>query len=129
MQYRKLGKTGFDVSEVGLGCEWLQGQNAKDVFAVVDRAIAHGINIFDVFMSEPNVRSDIGVALKGRRDRVMLQGHICSAWLDGQYTRTRDLVQTQLAFEDLLTRLQTDYIDFGMLHYVDTCLLYTSRCV
>lgn len=42
-----------------------------------------------------------------------------TAWQDGQYVRTRDMVQVISAFEDLLTRLQTDYIDLGMIHFVD----------
>ena len=64
---RSLGRTGIAVSEIGLGCEHLQGQNAQTVFSVVDAALAAGINLMDVFMSEPQVRSDIGAALKGRR--------------------------------------------------------------
>ena len=117
---RSLGRTGIAVSEIGLGCEHLQGQNAQTVFSVVDAALAAGINLMDVFMSEPQVRSDIGAALKGRRDTAVIQGHIGSVWRDGQYTRSRDLAECQRAFEDLLCRLGTDYIDVGMLHFVDT---------
>ena len=62
MNYRTLGKSGLRVSEVGLGAEHLQGLPAEQVFAVVDRAIKRGINIIDVFMSEPQVRTDIGHA-------------------------------------------------------------------
>lgn len=49
----------------------------------------------------------------------MIQGHIGSTWQDGQYVRSREVPKVREAFEDLLTRLQTDYIDFGMIHYVD----------
>lgn len=87
MKYRTLGRTGMQVSEIGLGCEHLQGLGEEEVFAVVDEAIRCGVNLLDVFMSEPNVRTNIGKALQGRRSRVLLQGHLCSAWLDGQYSR------------------------------------------
>lgn len=120
MRYRDLGKTGYKVSEVGLGCEHLQGMTYEAIKPVVEEAIAQGINIFDVFMSEPNVRTDLGKALKGQRDRVLLQGHIGSAWLNGQYCRTRKLDESKFFFEDFMTRLQTDYVDIGMLHYIDS---------
>lgn len=120
MNYRELGKTGIRVSEVGLGCEHLQGMEASAVRTVVDAALERSINIFDVFMSEPEVRSNLGAALVGRRERVVLQGHIGAAWKDGQYGRTRDLAECKAFFEDFMKRLQTDYVDIGMLHFVDT---------
>ena len=50
----------------------------------------------------------------------MIQGHIGSIWENGQYVRSRDLMKVKPAFEDLLARLQTDYIDLGMIHFIDT---------
>lgn len=120
MKYRALGSSGLSVSEIGLGCEHLEGQSTELVRAVVDEALALGVNILDVFMSEPKVRSYLGAALRGRRDKVILQGHIGASWQDGQYVRTRDLNASKAAFEDFLTRLETDYVDIGMLHFVDT---------
>ena len=40
-------------------------------------------------------------------------------WEEGQYLRTRDPEKAQAAFDDLLARLGTDYVDIGMIHYVD----------
>jgi predicted aldo/keto reductase-like oxidoreductase len=119
MKYRELGKTGLNISEIGLGAEWLERHNAAEVKAVIDECETQGINILDCWMSEPNVRSNIGTALKGRREKWVIQGHIGSTWQNGQYVRTRDFHQVKPAFEDLLTRLQTDYIDLGMIHFVD----------
>lgn len=119
MKYRELGKTGLKVSEIGLGGEWLERGTAEDVKAVVDRCAELGINILDCWMSEPNVRTNIGAALIGQREKWIIQGHIGSTWQDGQYVRTRDMEQVKPAFEDLLTRFRTDYIDLGMIHYVD----------
>ena len=70
-------------------------------------------------MAEPNVRSNIGKALEGKRGKWIIQGHFGSTWQGGQYVRTRDMDKVKTAFEDLLTRLQTDYIDLGMIHFVD----------
>ncbi len=119
MQYRRLGKTNLMVSEVGFGAEWLERHNYEECKALIDRAQELGINILDCWMSEPRVRTNIGKALAGRRERWFLQGHIGSTWQNGQYVRTRDVDKCREAFEDLLERLQTDYIDLGMIHFVD----------
>ena len=83
------------------------------------RSAQAGINILDCWMSEPNVRSNIGAAIEGQRERWIIQGHIGSTWQNGQYVRTRDLKKVEEAFEDLLARMRTDYIDLGMIHFVD----------
>ncbi len=119
MQYRKMGRTGMMVSEISLGCEHLQGKDYALVKTVIDAALDAGINFLDVFMSEPGVRTNIGKALAGRRENVIIQGHIGSCWVDGQYKVSRDIGECVTYFEDLLERLQTDYIDVGMLHFVD----------
>jgi len=126
MEYRTLGRTGLSVSAVGLGGEWLAGKSADEVSAVFDAAISAGMNYLDLFMPEPEVRSNIGQALSGRREKMLIQGHLCTVYEDGQYTRTRDLSQTKAAFEDLLSRLQTDYVDVGMIHYVDSAEDYAA---
>lgn len=119
MRYRRLGRTGLQVSEVGLGGEYLEGKSEQQVRGVIDAAMEHGINLLDCFMSEPNVRSNIGSALQGRRDKMYIQGHFRSIWHNGQYGRTMDVKQVQHYFEDLLRRMRTDYIDIGMIHMID----------
>lgn len=119
MNYRRLGKTGLMVSEIGLGGEWLERHNAEECKAIIDHCEAKGINILDCWMSEPNVRSNIGTAIKGRREKWYIQGHIGSTWQNGQYVRSRNIDGAKAAFQDLLDRFQTDYIDLGMIHYVD----------
>ncbi len=119
MRYRDLGQTGLKVSEVGLGAEWLERRSAEEIKAVIDCCGEQGINILDCWMAEPNVRSNIGAAIAGKRERWIIQGHFGSTWQNGQYVRTRDMEKVRPAFEDLLTRLGTDYIDLGMIHFVD----------
>lgn len=119
MRYRELGNTGLKVSEIGLGAEWLERHSAEEVKAVIHHCAQAGINILDCWMSEPNVRSNIGAALKGQREKWIIQGHIGSTWQNGQYVRTRELDKVQAAFQDLLERLETHYIDLGMIHFVD----------
>src|SRR5665647_931472 len=101
MKYHILGKTGMTVSEVGLGCEHLRGAKYKQVKAVIDAVLDAGINIIDVFMPEPDVRTNIGKALAGRRDKVIIQGHIGAGLINGQYARTRNLELSKFYFNDL----------------------------
>lgn len=119
MRYRKLGNTGLSVSEIGLGAEWLERHSAEEVKAVINRCEEYGINILDCWMSEPSVRSNIGAAIRGKRDRWIIQGHLGSTWQDGQYVRTREIEKVEEGFQDLLARMNTDYIDLGMIHFVD----------
>ena len=67
MNYRKLGKTGLLVSEIGLGAEWLERHTLEEVKQIINHCGEKGINILDCWMSEPNVRSNIGKALEGKR--------------------------------------------------------------
>ncbi len=120
MRYRRLGKTEVMVSEIGFGGEWLERMDLEGVKAIIKACEEQGINILDCWMSEPNVRSAIGSCIRDTRDKWYIQGHIGSTWQDGQYVRTRELPKVKAAFEDLLARLGTDYIDFGMIHYVDS---------
>ena len=120
MEYRRCRRVPEDISAVGIGGEWLSGKSKEEVKSVIDTAIASGMNYIDIFMPDPEVRSDIGYALSGQREKMMIQGHLCTVFEDEQYKRTRDIEQIKASFSDLLTRLQTDYIDVGMLHYVDT---------
>lgn len=120
MQYRRLGKTNLNVSEIGLGGEWLERLDLDACRAIIKGCEEQGINILDCWMSNPKVRSDIGESVKDSREKWFIQGHIGSTWQNGQYVRTREFPIVQEAFEDLLTRLKTDYVDLGMIHYVDS---------
>ncbi len=119
MRYRTLGKTGLEVSEIGLGGEWLERHDTEEVRKIIRYCSEKGINILDCWMSNPKVRSDIGNAIRGSRDRWIIQGHLGSTWRNGQYEKSRDLGKVEEAFTDLLERFHTDYIDLGMIHFVD----------
>ncbi len=119
MKYRKLGRTGLDVGEIGLGTEFLWHEPLETVRSVVDEAIGNGVNYFDLWMPSPEVRDNFGTVLKGRREKVILAGHLGSTLKDGQYFRTRDKALCDQYIHDFLNRLGTDYIDVLMLHFID----------
>ncbi|MFZ6026105.1 MAG: aldo/keto reductase [Chloroflexota bacterium] len=120
MKTRNIGRCGFGVSEIGLGCEHLAQKERTLVNEVVHAALDGGINIFDVFMPEPDVRDYIGAALGALRQQVYLQGHIGATLENGQYKRSRDVAHCDVFVQDFLKRYRTDYIDIGMIHFVDS---------
>ena len=120
MVYRTLGRTGIQVSEIGMGCEGFVDKSYEEVLALVDKMEALGINCVDLYTSNPEVRSNLGRALRGRREKFVLQAHLCSVWKNGQYKRTRDIGEVREGFADQLRRLETDHTEIGMIHYVDS---------
>lgn len=120
MRYRELGNTGLMVSEIGMGCEGFGEDACRRTKELFDVAEELGINYFDLYTSDPAIRASVGEALLGRREKFIIQSHICSVWKDGQYKRTRDICEVKAAMEEMLRLLQTDYIDVGMIHYCDS---------
>ena len=119
MNYRTLGRTGLKVSEIGMGCEGLVDKSYDQVKEFVDKMEALGVNCIDLYSPNPDMRSNLGRALAGRREKFILQSHLCSVWENGQYLRTRDIGKVKAGFEDMLRQLNTGYIDIGMIHYSD----------
>jgi len=120
MKYRKLGNTGLSVSEVGFGGEHIDNTPYENVEKVMLTALDQGVNIMDVFMSGPQIRRDMGKVIGDRRADVILQGHIGAVWQNGQYARSRNVSECDLFIKDFLKRFHTDYIDLGMIHFVDS---------
>lgn len=120
MNYRNLGKTGMSASVIGLGAEHLDGKPYAVVEETIQAALEHGINIMDVFMPGDEIRRNIGKALGSDRKRMIIQGHVGSVDLQQQYDISRDLDTCKRYFENLLDALETDYIDVGMLFFMDS---------
>ncbi|MDB6155483.1 MAG: aldo/keto reductase [Chthoniobacteraceae bacterium] len=110
--YRKLGKTGENVSMVGLGGAHIgQQKDPKESIEIIRAAIDGGINFMDNSWDYNGGASEMrmGQALKdGYRDKVFLMTKI-----DG---RTRESFDQQL--NESLTRLQTDRVDLLQFHEI-----------
>ncbi len=120
MIYRKLGKTGLEVSAIGLGCEYVWFADEERVTEVVHAALDAGINYIDLFVGTPTTREYFGRAIKGRRDKVYLAGHLGCADQNGQYVKTRDEALCKEFLRQFYEKLDTDYIDVLFLHNCDT---------
>jgi aryl-alcohol dehydrogenase-like predicted oxidoreductase len=122
MEYKRLGKSGLQVSVTGLGCNNFGMRIDKDqTKVVVDKAIELGVTLFDTANIYGGTKSEefLGKALGDRRKNIVLATKfgvtIGQGPLNGGGSR-RHVIQ---ACEDSMRRLQTDYIDLYQYHFRD----------
>ncbi|MBB34072.1 MAG: aldo/keto reductase [Hirschia sp.] len=138
MIYSELGRTGLNVSRCCLGTMTWGKQNTQDEgFEQMDYAISRGINFFDVaeMYAIPPTAETYGTtetiignwfAARGNRQDVILASKILGR-SDAVHARPgmgvdqcrQTPAQIDLAVEQSLKRLQTDYIDLYQLHWPD----------
>lgn len=118
MQYRKLGNTGLDVSVIGLGTEYLFYQDKNTVVSVINKAIDFGVNYFDIVFNITDYLDNISAGIKGKREKIILTGHLGSGEKNGKYYKTYKVKQCEEIFNKLLSKLNIDYIDIVNLHNV-----------
>ncbi len=122
MRYRRLGRTGVQVSELCLGTMMFGGPTSEaDSIGIMHQAIDRGINFFDTADMYSTGKSEevVGKALQGRRDNIVLATKACNPMgpdLNQQGLSRRWLMR---ALDDSLRRLQTDYIDLYYVHKPD----------
>ncbi|HEY3930627.1 MAG TPA: aldo/keto reductase [Candidatus Koribacter sp.] len=110
---RQLGKTGIEVSAIGMGGYHLgSAKNQQAAVEMVARAIDAGITFFDNAWDYHDGQSEeyLGAALKGKRDQVVVMTKVCT------HGRGKDVAMQQL--EQSLRRLQTDHLDVWQIHEV-----------
>lgn len=123
MEYRHLGRSGLQVSVVGLGCNNFgmrcDFDQSKDV---VHRALDAGITLFDtadVYGGQGKSEEFLGKILKGRRQEVVLATKFGMKMGEGPHKSGGSRKYIMSAVEDSLRRLDTDYIDLYQLHRPD----------
>jgi aryl-alcohol dehydrogenase-like predicted oxidoreductase len=135
MEYRRLGRTGVEVSALCLGTmTWGEQNSEAEGHAQMDFALDRGINFFDTAEMYPiaprqethgRTEEIIGTWFKSRgsRDKVILATKVVGpgarfAYLrDGKPRLNRRHIEA--AVEASLKRLQTDVIDLYQLHWPD----------
>jgi NDP-hexose 2,3-enoyl reductase len=129
MDYTNLGRTGLKVSRLALGTMNFGPKTTEpDSFAIMDRALEHGINFFDTAntygwkLGEGVTEQIIGRWLAqggGRRDKVVLATKVygkMADWPNNQGLSARHIIAS---CDASLHRLQTDWIDLYQMHHVD----------
>ena len=119
MEYRRLGRTGLQVSEIGFGGEWLYKLTEKEATDIIYRAHDEGINVIDCWRGDPTSRTYVGKGIGSNRSDWYLQGHIGPTWVNGKYKHTRDVEECRVGFDNMLRIMGTDYADFGMISILD----------
>ena len=120
MEYRIFGKTGWKVSEIGLGGSWFYGRpemGLKPVshgVAVVERALELGVNYFDTAPLYGRGRSEevLGVALSGVREPYYLATKV--GYYPEPFDYTRDAVWRGI--DASLKRLKRDHVHLLQVH-------------
>ncbi|HWE01944.1 MAG TPA: aldo/keto reductase [Tepidisphaeraceae bacterium] len=108
---KALGKTGVEVSAMGLGGYSLaDSPTLEEATQIVHEAVEAGINFFDNAWEYHDGRSEewMGQALKGLRDKVFLMTKVCT------HGRDKNVAMQQL--EQSLKRLNTDHLDLWQIH-------------
>jgi aryl-alcohol dehydrogenase-like predicted oxidoreductase len=122
MKTRKLGDGGPEVTVVGLGTNNFGGRiDYEQTLAVIDAALAEGINLFDTadIYGQGMSEEFIGRALEGRRDRVLIATKFGSEMRDGPSLPRGSRDYIRWAVDGSLKRLRTDVIDVYQMHVPD----------
>jgi aryl-alcohol dehydrogenase-like predicted oxidoreductase len=144
MKYRKLGRTGLDVSLICLGTmTWGQQNTEAEGHQQMDYALDRGVTFWDTaeMYSIPPKRETQGSTetiigswfkSRGKRDKVILASKVAGRsdfdWLRAGGVQARpNRAQIMTAVEGSLKRLQTDYIDLYQLHWPDRPMQWGSN--
>lgn len=128
MKYRRLGRTGFEASEIGFGAWAIGGnwgeQRDSDSLEALEAAIENGVNFIDTAAGYGNGKSEriIGEFLKGRNDKVYVSTKtppLPGKWPPSPYCRIEDRYPEKYLrknVEERLLNLQSDSLDILFLH-------------
>lgn len=128
MKMRKLGRSGPEVSAIGLGCMGMaafygQPSDEGQATAVIHRALDLGVTFFDTAeMYGPHTNElQLGKALAGRRDEAFVATKFGIGYNADRTALTVDgsPANVRRAIEGSLKRLGMDHVDLYYLHRVD----------
>ncbi|MGG1575458.1 aldo/keto reductase [Fictibacillus sp. NRS-1165] len=132
MKYKKLGRTGLDVSSICLGTmafgRWIDEEASR---SILDHAMEQGINFIDtanyygkgqdtdIPYGTGESEEIIGRILKGKRDNVVLATKVGIRMGHGKNESGLSRAHIMKEIDRSLSRLQTDYIDLYQVHFFD----------
>jgi predicted aldo/keto reductase-like oxidoreductase len=112
MEYRKLGRTGLNVSAIGLGTEHLE-KSRNTIEEVIRTAVDAGVNYIDIQPSNLSFWDYFAPVIRPYRDKLIL----AVGW---PFVYFNDMDKAQRRFEEHLALVGNDYVEVAMLRVVDT---------
>ncbi len=122
MKYRRLGRSGLEVSVVGIGCNnFGRTVDAEGTARVVHAALDCGITFFDTADSYGQGLSEeyLGRALRGRRHEAVIATKVGWELGPGPNQRGASRARVLSGIEASLRKLATDYVDLYQIHRWD----------
>jgi aryl-alcohol dehydrogenase-like predicted oxidoreductase len=122
VEYRQLGRSGLQVSTVGLGANPFGNEVGQEgATAVVQRALDLGVNYIDTANTYNDGRSEeiLGRALQGRRGEIVLGTKAGGAMGPGPNQGGASRKHLIESVQASLRRLGTDWIDLFHIHHPD----------
>jgi aryl-alcohol dehydrogenase-like predicted oxidoreductase len=130
MEYRQLGRSGFNVPILTLGTGTFSGKGrlsawgATDVAEatrLIDLCLDHGLTMFDSadIYSNGGAEEVLGAAIQGRRNKVLISTKATFRAAEGANEVGSSRFHLTRAVEGSLRRLGTDHIDLFQLHGYD----------
>jgi aryl-alcohol dehydrogenase-like predicted oxidoreductase len=121
--YRTLGKSGLEVSAVGLGCNNFGMRIDLDASRkVIHQALDAGITLFDtadIYGNMGGSETILGQVLGDRRKDIILATKFAGPMAAGKTRKEASRRYIMMAVEASLKRLKTDWIDLYQLHFPD----------
>ena len=113
MKTVRLGKTGLEVSRIGMGGIPILRPPMDEAVKVIQRCLDLGINFIDTSVVYGTSEERIGKAIAGRRDQVIIA---TKTFIQGKWDKAAAMEQ----LEQSLKHLNTDYIDLWQFHNIST---------
>lgn len=120
MEYRQL-RNGQKISIIGIGVGNYGYENVSlaEIEKIFRTAFDKGVNFFDTCMSVAYPAEAIAGAIRGNRQNLIMQNHLCIDYSSGEYRHLLTLPEIKKAFAAELKKYGTDYSDIGTVHFID----------
>jgi aryl-alcohol dehydrogenase-like predicted oxidoreductase len=118
MKFRKLGRTSLEVSEIGLGTEYLTPQPTDVIVETIETVLQSGMNYIDIVFTKPIFLRTLGQIIASKREKIILACPLGAGMKDGRHRKLRSKKTAKNSFEEVINQLNTDYIDIAIIQFV-----------
>lgn len=120
MEYRIHPRIKDKISVIGIGTGPIYEAPEREAVETLSYACEHGVNYVDFATAGAETFRYAGLAFASVRRELLYQVHFGANYETGEYGWTTDLDKVKGQIDWQLSQLNTDYIDFGMIHCLDS---------